>query len=91
MLSPAAQWLEGQDNMKLSDGLSGDTIEELARLWTNKDFQELVSVLKTNRENYGRLCLTATSWDTILELQWKAHAFSLVIKTVEDCFKKVNK
>jgi len=77
--------------MNLSQGIKKiENIEALARLWDNEDFKVLVSILRINQENFGKLCLTRNSFDDIKELQWHATVFSTVINTVEDCYDKLN-
>ena len=75
----------------LLKGLKTASIESLAELWTDKRFQELVRLLHLQQENWAKyLLLSPASADTLKELQWKATAFSLVIKTVEEAYNKVN-
>ena len=73
----------------LLKGLKTETIENLAELWEDKKFQELVKILRLNQENFAKLCLTRNRWEDIQQLQWHASAFSLIIKTVEDAARKV--
>ena len=75
--------------MDLLKKLKSETIENLAELWEDKKFQELVKVLRLNQENFAKLCLTRTKWEDIQQLQYYASAFSLIIKTVEDAARKV--
>lgn len=81
--------------MNLLKGLKPNTIESLANLWTNKDFKELVKVLRINQDNLGKMCLLRrtdkNNWEEIRELQDTASAYSLIIKTVEDAYRKENK
>jgi hypothetical protein len=77
--------------MNIITGLKNENIEALAELWQDNNFQNLVKLLRLNQDNFAKLCLTRTSWEQIQELQWYASAFSLVIKTVEDCYNKVNR
>ena len=80
--------------MDLLKGLKSPTIEQLAELWENNNFQELVKVLKLNQENYGKRMLigriTENNWKDYRETQDLAYAFSLIIKTVESAYQKVN-
>jgi hypothetical protein len=64
--------------------------EKLAELWDNDNFKELVGLLRLNQENCAKACLTRNNMDEILRLQEEARAYSIVIKTVEDCYNKVN-
>ena len=76
---------------QLLKGLKIESIESLAELWTDKRFQELVRLLHLQQENWAKYLLSSPAdVDTLKELQWKATAFSLVIKTVEEAFNKVN-
>ena len=77
--------------MNLLKGLKKENIEALADLWENEDFQKLVELLRINQDNYGKLCLTRPNWESVQPLQWYATAFSIVIKTVENCYLKINK
>lgn len=81
--------------MDLIKGLKSETIEKLADLWINPDFKELIKVLRLTQDKYGKLCLTrntnASNWLEVRELQDKAAGISLVIKTVEQAFNKLNK
>lgn len=75
----------------LLKGLKTESIESLSELWIDKRFKELVRLLHLQQENWAKyLLLSPASIDTLKELQWKATAFSLVIKTVEAAYNKVN-
>ena len=77
--------------MDLLKGLKTASIESLSELWTDKRFKELVRLLHLQQENWAKyLLLSPASIDTLKELQWKATAFSIVIKTVESAYEKVN-
>ena len=76
--------------MKTTNELKHDTIEKLATLWTNNEFKELVKCLRLTQDKYAKLCLTRSSWEDVQRLQWEAAGISIVIKTVEDAFNKVN-
>jgi len=76
--------------MNIIKGLKKENIEALAELWEDKNFQKLVDLMRLNQDNFAKLCLTRPTWQQIQELQWYASGFSLIIKTVESCYKKVN-
>ena len=77
--------------MDYSKKLKKPSIEALADLWADKNFQELVRVLRINQENCAKACLTRTNMESVIRLQEEARAYSLVVKTVEDAYRKVNK
>ena len=77
--------------MDILKGLKTETKETLAELWEDKKFQELVKILRVNQDNYAKLCLTRPNWEEIQKLQWQAYTISLIIKTVEEAYRKVNK
>lgn len=77
--------------MDLLNGLKSETIEALAALWQNPDFQKLVELLRLTQDKYAKLCLTRNSWEEVQKLQWEATGFSIVISTVEQASKKLNK
>jgi hypothetical protein len=70
--------------------LKKETQEKLAELWENENFKELVNLLRLNQDNCAKACLTRNNMDEILRLQEEARAYSIVIKTVENCYLKVN-
>jgi hypothetical protein len=70
--------------------LKKETQEMMANLWENENFQGLVALLRLNQDNCAKACLTRNNMDEILRLQEEARAYSIVIKTVEDCYNKVN-
>ena len=76
--------------METIQKLKKENIEALATLWEDKNFQKLVGLLRLNQENCAKLCLTRTSMDAILRLQEEARAYSIIIKTVEDAYNKIN-
>lgn len=76
--------------MNLIKGLRGDTLENLAELWENKNFQEFVALLRLNIDNFGKMCLIRNDINHIRELQYKASSFATIIKIVEDAYEKVN-
>jgi hypothetical protein len=77
--------------MIYTKGLKKETLEKLADLWEEPNFQELVRILRINQDNYAKLCLTRTKWEDVMELQYKASAISTIVKTVEESFKRINK
>jgi hypothetical protein len=80
--------------ISLLKGLKKETIEELAELWEIKQFKKLVEILRINQENLGKQMLmgriTRENCDNYRELQDTAATYSLIIKIVEDAYKKVN-
>ena len=76
--------------MNLLKGFKKETIEVLAELWEDPKFQKLVEVLRINQDNCAKACLTRTSMEAILRLQEEARAYSIVIKMVEDAYRKAN-
>ena len=78
------------NKMNLIKGLKKENIESLASLWENEDFKKLVELLRIMQENCAKLCLTRTEMDSVLRLQEEARAYSIIIKIVENCYKKVN-
>ena len=76
--------------MNTTKGIKKENIEALANLWENEDFKKLVEILRVNQENCAKACLTRTSMDAILRLQEEARAYSIIIKVVEDCYRKIN-
>lgn len=74
--------------------LKTETVEDLAELWENEQFQKLVEVLRINQENLGKQMLlgriTKDNCDSYREVQDTAATYSLVIKIVQDCYDKVN-
>ena len=81
--------------ISLIKGLKKENIEALADLWENDNFQKLVELLRLNRENLGKQMLmgriSKDNCDAYREVQDRAATFSLVIKTVESCYNKLNK
>lgn len=81
--------------ISLIRGLKKDNIEALGELWEDENFQKLVSLLRLNQENLGKKMLagrmTQENLSSYRELQDTAASFSLVIKTVEQCNKKLRR
>ena len=77
--------------MNYLKGLKQESVERLADLWKDENFQDFVRVLRLNQENCAKLCLTRNNMEEIVRLQEEARAYSLVIRTVEDAYLKVNK
>ena len=81
--------------MNLIKGLKHDTIEKLADLWSNKNFQELVRILRNNRDLTAKRILVSRTngenWFEVHDAQERAEAFAVVIKMVEQAYKKINK
>ena len=77
--------------MNLTKDLKHDTIEALATLKTIKNWKELVRILRLTQDKYAKLCLTRNSWEEVQKLQWEAAGISIVIKTVEESYNKLNK
>ena len=81
--------------MILTKGLKKENIESLAELWEDENFQSLVSILRINQENMGKKMLAGRinkeNCESYREFQDTAASYSLVIKLVEDCFKKLRR
>jgi hypothetical protein len=81
--------------ISLIKGLKKENISILAELWEDEKFQKLVDLLRLNQENLAKKMLagrmTQDNLVSYRELQDTAATFSLVIKTVEECFNKINK
>lgn len=77
--------------MNLLKGLKPETIEKLAALRRDKKWKELVKILRLTQDKYAKLCLTRNSWEEVQKLQWEATGMSIVIKTVEQAYNKLNK
>lgn len=76
--------------MNLIKGFKKETMESFANLWENKDFKELVRILRDNQHNCAIKCLTRNKMEDIVSLQEEARAYSLIIQMVEGAYKKVN-
>lgn len=76
---------------ELIRGLKPETIEKLSALWADENFKELVKLVHLTRDKYAKLCLTRSSWDEVQKLQWEATGMAIIIKTVEESYKKLNK
>jgi len=76
--------------MNLTRGLKTEILEALADLWTDKNFKVLVKVLRLTQDKWAKGCLTAPL-EKIPRLQGEAAGMSIVIKTVEEASKKLNK
>ncbi len=76
--------------MSLATKIKKETQEKLSDLWENENFQEFVKLLRLNQDNCAKACLTRNNMDEILRLQEEARAYSIVIRTVEDCYNQVN-
>ncbi len=74
--------------MILINKISDENLEALAGLWSNKDFQILVKLLKKRRENLAWDCL-AREADIIQINQIEARLINNLIKAVEEASKKV--
>jgi len=77
--------------MNLSKELKHETVEKLSELRQDKNWKELVRILRLTQDKYAKLCLTRNTWDEIQKLQYKAVGISIVIKTVEESYNKLNK
>lgn len=64
--------------------------EKLAVLWEDENFKEFVNLLRLNQDNCAKACLTRNNMGEILRLQEEARAYSVIIRTVEECHNKVN-
>ena len=76
--------------MNLLKGFKSGTIEKLADLWDDPNFQELVRVLRDNQHNCAIKCLTRSKWEDVMSLQEEARAYSIIVQMVEEAYRKVN-
>lgn len=70
------------------DKITSETLEALASLWINKDFQILVGILRNRRLHLATSCLKTRDIKVITEMQVEAELISNLISAIKESSNK---